>query len=524
MKEIKLLDCTLRDGGYINNWEFGEQVISSLVNHVLIAGVEVMELGYLSMVNSGSKDSARFSDLKDVRRAFSSAKTPQQDYAVMINYGEYPAESLPMAEPEAPIIRLAFHRKNLKEAFEYMKILQGKGFRYYIQPMGVLNYSDKDFIDLIEMANTLSPEAFYVVDSFGVLELKDFRRLIFLVDNNLRPGILLGYHAHNNLQQAYSNAKYMIEQGLMHDLIIDASVFGMGRGAGNLNIELFAKHLNRHYGKKYNIEPFLEVFDECLKPIFARQFWGYSLPFYLSSIHNCHPNYALFFSEKNTLTVKSIHELLSSISDEDKIGFSKEKAARYYSNYMDNFIDDKEDVHRLFDSIAGRNVLILAPGKSISAQEATVQAYIRENHPVVIGVNRSSEKYQYDYLFVTNEKRLIDKPGNVRKFIKTSNLHKKLADTLQVNYSSYLSGNAMVCDNPTLMLLNLLVSMGIHQVAIAGFDGFSSNPDDNYFAQGLSMGSSIESKVEKNRQVTEEVAVLKGKIGIDFLTDSVYNQ
>lgn len=522
MNNIKLLDCTLRDGGYINNWDFGKDVISRLVNQVLIAGVEVMELGYLSTVNSGDEDTARYSSMKDVRRAYSNIKSDHQDYAVMINYGEYLADLLPKAEPDDPIIRVAFHRKNLKDAFELINALDGKGFRYYIQPMGVLNYSDKDFIELINMANATHAEAFYVVDSFGVLELKDFRRLIFLVDNNLRPEITLGYHAHNNLQQAYSNAKYMIEQGLSHNLIIDASVFGMGRGAGNLNIELFAKHLNRYYGKNYNIEPFLEVFDECLKPIFVRQFWGYSLPFYLSSIHNCHPNYALFFSEKNTLTVKSIHELLSRISDEDKIGFSKDKAAQYYNSYMDNYLDDKADVKTLYDSIGERPVLILAPGKSIIREMETVKSYITKCKPVVIGVNRSSEEYKYDYLFVTNEKRLVDKPANVGKFIKTSNLHKILPETLQVNYSSYLAQNTIVCDNPTLMLFNLLVSMGIREVAVAGFDGFSSNPEDNYFAQGLSMGSSITSKVEKNKMVSDEVKGLQKRIKINFLTDSLY--
>lgn len=522
MNNIKLLDCTLRDGGYINNWEFGKDVISRIVNQVLIAGVEVMELGYLSTVNSGNADSARYNSLKDVRRAFSNIKMENQDYAVMVNYGEYPAELLPVAEQDDPIIRLAFHRKNLNEAFEYIKVLDSKGYRYYIQPMGVLNYSDKDFIELINMANATHAEAFYVVDSFGVLELKDFRRLIFLVDNNLRDGILLGYHAHNNLQQAYSNAKYMIEQGLTHSMIIDASVFGMGRGAGNLNIELFAKHLNKSYGKCYNIEPFLEVFDEFLKPIFARQFWGYSLPFYLSSIHNCHPNYALFFSEKNTLTVKSIHELLSGISEEDKISFSKDKAAQYYNRYMDNYIDDKADVKNLYDSIGERPVLILAPGKSIIREKDTVKSYIENCNPVVIGVNRSSNEYKYDYLFVTNEKRLVDKPANVGKFIKTSNLHKILSETIQVNYSSYLAENSIVCDNPTLMLLNLLTSMGIREVTIAGFDGFSPNPEDNYFAQGLSMGSSINSKVEKNHLVSEEVQGLQKRIKINFITESLY--
>ena len=110
------------------------------------------------------------------------------------------------------------------------------------------------------------------------------------------------------------------------------------------------------------------------------------------------------------------------------------------------------------------------------------------------------------------------------KFIKTSNLHKILPDTIKVNYSSYLAENPIVCDNPTLMLINLFVSMGIREVSIAGFDGFSPNPEENYFQQGLSMGSSIESKVERNRLVSAEVSLLKKKVNLIFLTDSIYIQ
>lgn len=189
---------------------------------------------------------------------------------------------------------------------------------------------------------------------------------------------------------------------------------------------------------------------------------------------------------------------------------------------MDNFIDDKSDVKKLYDSLQNRTILILAPGKSIIREKKTIKAFIKNNNTVIIGVNRTSEVYEYDYLFVNNEKRLIDKPVNVGKFIKTSNLHKILPDTIQINYASYLSENPVVSDNPTLMLLNLLVSMGVKEVAIAGFDGFSSNPEENYFAQGLSMGSSIASKVEKNQLVSDQVVKLQRKINMVFLTDSIY--
>lgn len=523
MQNIKLLDCTLRDGGYVNNWEFGKNVISRIVEKVLLSGIDIVECGYLSQKNAGADDTARFNSIDDIRRAYMPVKSDNQQYAVMINFGEYPAGCLPDAPQDSPILRVAFHKKDMDKAFLYFEKLQEKGYKYFVQPMGALNYTDEEYVQLIHRTNALSAEAFYIVDSFGVMEMKDFRRLLFLADNNLDANIQLGYHAHNNLQQAYSNAKYMVEQNLEHDLIIDASVFGMGRGAGNLNAELFAKYLNQNHGKSYNIEPLLEVFDECLKPIFIHSFWGYSLPFYLSSIHNCHPNYAMFFSEKNTLSIKSMHELLQMISEEDKTSFTKEKATEYYNKYQENYIDDSASLKELSNLLHNRNILILAPGKTIATYEEKIKFHIKENNPIIIGVNRVSEAYNYDFLFASNEKRLTEaKPNNVRRFIKTSNLHKILDDTILLNYASYVCSNEIVSEDPTLMLLNVLISIGIHKITIAGFDGFSTNPDENYFAKGLSLGSNVSSKMKKNEAIRTELKKITEKTNLTFLTPSKY--
>lgn len=523
MQNITLLDCTLRDGGYVNDWKFGKSNIDKIIQKIIQAGVDIIECGYLSVKDTGDIDTARYSTIDDVHRAYASNKSRHQKYAVMVNFGEYPAEALPYADSESPIIRVAFHKKDLDAAFKYFDELKKKGYSFYVQPMGALNYNDEEYVHLIKLTNRVKPDAFYIVDSFGVMEMKDFRRLLFLSDNNLDLDILLGYHSHNNLQQAYSNSKYMVEQNLEHDVIIDASVFGMGRGAGNLNIELFARYLNENYHKTYNIEPILEVFDECLKPIFIRNFWGYSLPFYLSSIHNCHPDYANFFAEKNTLSVKSMHELLSLISDVDKNSFSVKKATRYYMQYQQNFIDDRPALDEIRSQVEKKIVLVLAPGRSIKDYAHDIRAFISDNQPVIFGINRASEEFQYDYLFIANEKRLTgSKQENVKRLVTTSNLRCADTDSLRVNYASYLCADERVSDDPTLMVINLLVSVGVRRIIIAGFDGFSANPDDNYFAKDMSLGSKIESKLQKNSVIGEQVERLMSQIDLDFITPSRY--
>ena len=525
MKKILLLDCTLRDGGYVNSWHFGRNNIDKIVRKTIQSGTEIIECGYLSKDNESNPDYALFDSIEAVKKVYVQQKNPAQRYAVMINYGEYPIENFSPAEPDSPIIRLAFHKKDITGAFEYMKKLEQLKYDFFVQPMGALNYSDEEFVRLIKMANNTSASAFYIVDSFGVMELKDFRRLLFLSDNNLKKNIMLGYHSHNNLQQAYSNSKYMVEQNPEHDIIIDASIFGMGRGAGNLNIELFAEYLNQNADKNYDIEPFLEVFDECLKPIFINNFWGYSLPFYLSSIHNCHPNYANYFNEKNTLSVKSMHELLSMITEEDKTSFTREKADDYYIRYQRNYIEDADALKLIAQTIENREVLILAPGSSLRTKRKDIEKFIAENNPVIFGINKSAEYYEYDFLFIANEKRIMPSvQKNIRRRILTSNLKSENENDIFVNYTSYLLKNEKIYDDPTFMLINILKSIGCKKVNIAGFDGFSLQSSDNYFDVNMSLGTGIETKKEKNELKKSEISNMKKLMEIVFITRSIYEE
>ena len=255
MNKINLLDCTLRDGGYINNWQFGFATIRSILEKLVISGVEYVECGYLSEKKGGYQNSTQYLNFDAIRHILPQGNGKQQ-FAVMIDYGQCDSSHIPQAVPDSPIIRVCFHKKDKDGALDFCRQLMAKGYTVFVQPMASLNYTDVEFVDIIQKVNELSPACFYIVDSFGVIEIEDFQRILFLADHNLKDGILLGYHAHNNLQQAYGNAKYMVEERLTHDIMLDASVYGMGRGAGNLNMELFASYLNRNYDKSYTIDAF----------------------------------------------------------------------------------------------------------------------------------------------------------------------------------------------------------------------------------------------------------------------------
>ena len=522
MDSIKLLDCTLRDGGYVNHWRFGRQAISDILSKLVLANMDFIECGYLSQKKGDDPDVAQFATLDDLA-AVLPPKQPHQRFAIMINFGEYDDAAIPPPSGDAPVIRVCFHKKDRAAAVAYCGRLVEKGYTVFLQPMAILNYSDGEYVELIREANGIKVRCFYIVDSFGVMETKDLLRLQLVADRNLDPGIALGYHSHNNLQQAYGNAKMFVEQHLSRKIVIDASVFGIGRGAGNLNMELFADYLNRQQEKAYRIEPLLDIMDEHLQSVFRETPWGYSLPFYFSAKNNCHPNYALFFSQKNTLSNRSLEQLLASLPPEVKSNYSPDTAEAYYQKFQERHVDDGEAVRGLVRRLEGRDVLVLAPGKSLGTCREAIMDYIAKNSPVVFAINTAAPDYPCDFLFCSNEKRLrgLSLPQGCT-LIATSNLHPDLPGSVIVDYASYLGRTDLIADNPTLMLLRLFALNGISRVSIAGFDGYSPVPSDNYFDPSLSLGSSIGTKLKKNESIRQVMDQMSQTMDIRFLTPSFY--
>ena len=240
MGKIHLLDCTLRDGGYVNDWQFGEQSIKGFCKKIAETGIEYVEVGFLKG-NEYNPDRAVFPTVESYKNVIT-PKSENIKYVGMLDMSAPVAlESIPAYDGSSiDGIRIIFKKDKLDEAYDYCKRIQKLGYFISVNFVGTDAYSDDEFIRGIEKFNTLNPFAVSIVDSFGLIKRKHFLRLVYLADNNLRPEITLAYHAHNNLQQAFGNAEALVEMNLKRDILIDACVFGMGRGAGNLNLELFA--------------------------------------------------------------------------------------------------------------------------------------------------------------------------------------------------------------------------------------------------------------------------------------------
>lgn len=338
MSKINLLDCTLRDGGYINDWAFGKKAIIDITDKMSSTSCEVVEIGFLKN-ESYNEDRCVFNSMEQVKKVIGNKKAGV-NYAVMCEVvNPLPLELLaPADEESADIIRVIVwktkHDKDgnvvdaLKEGYDYCKGIVEKGYKLCVQPARVDQYSHEEFANTVKMFSELNPLAIYVVDSWGTQNAEELLKYMHIADENMPSNIRLGYHGHNNMMQVLSVAQAMIKENFEREIMIDASVYGIGRGAGNLNIEIIAKYMNEHCGKNYDVLPMLQVYEEYVKGIYAVERWGYSVPYYLTAKYNCNPAYAKEFSD---VDINSLKSFFMSLDNRDRVIFNKERARRLFS-------------------------------------------------------------------------------------------------------------------------------------------------------------------------------------------------
>ena len=522
MAKISVLDCTLRDGGYCNEWRFGNQNIKRIVTGLTDAGIEIIECGFLTNRVIYQMDISKYTTVAEVATMIPEDRNGKL-YVCMTNFGEYRIEDLPEYDGTSiDGIRVAFHKKDLIPALHFCEKIQKKGYKVFIQAMVSLSYTDEEFLDLIHRVNEIHPYSFYIVDSFGVMKRKDLIRLFYMVEHNLNSGVAIGYHSHNNMQLAYSNAQALVDIRTDRDLILDSSVFGMGRGAGNLNTELFVEYLNDNLGTSYDLKPLLTIIDEILNAFYQRNYWGYSLPNYLSAKHNAHPNYAGYLDAKKTLTVENMDEIFSMMSDEKRVGFDKAYIEELYTRYMERGSVRESRLQEVKNAIVGKTVLIIAPGKSsIDEKEAILKAARQEN-VISISVNFNYTEMDTDYIFLSNLRRFRElSPEKRQKCIVTSNIP-ALDCYLQISYKALINSYENVRDNAGMMLIRFLITVGAQRILLAGLDGYSQDVTQNLADQKMSFFTQKAAFDAMNAGMNAAIADFSKEIPIAFVTSPKY--
>lgn len=522
MNKVHVLDCTLRDGGYCNEWAFGFDNAKMITSGLVDANVEIIECGFLTNRVNYQPNVTKFTTVVEAARIIP-AKTEGKIFVAMMNYGEYDIADLPLYDGSSiDGIRVAFHKKNLSESLEICEQIKAKGYLVFIQAMISLNYTDEEFLSMIRKVNSFEPYAFYIVDSFGMMKGKDLTRLFYMVEHNLKENIWIGFHCHNNIQLAYSNAQRLITVQTNRNLIIDSSIMGMGRGAGNLNTELFVEYLNENAGKNYDIKPLLTIVDKILTPFYERSYWGYSLPNYISALHNAHPNYAGYLDAKKTLTFEDMNEIFDMMDDDKKVSYDKAYIESLYLKYQEKDRVQEAHLSEFSKMIAGKEALIIAPGQSSAVEKDKIIICAKSTDVVTISINYDYDENLTDFIFISNRRRYRDFPAvKRRKSIVTSNI--SAVDVyLQVRYKDLLNDTEAVEDNAGLMLIKFLISQGTKKVYIAGMDGYSPHPDENYGDQRMNFHTEKELAEKKNSGMNIVLNDLSQQIELEFLTTPRY--
>lgn len=289
-KELKVVDCTIRDGGLINKWQFSHEMVRKVFLALNSAGVDYMEMGYRasrSMFDPKEYGPWRFTTDEDVCKII--GDTPlNMKLGVMVDIGRVEEEDIaPKSESPLSFIRIATYLKDVDKAIALANLCDSKGYETFINIMAI---STSDFVELAEALQQIEKEtsvtAVNIVDSFGNLYSESVHRLVKLFEDNLTEK-QVGMHAHNNQQLAFANTIEAIRKGANY---LDATISGIGRGAGNCPIELLLSFLKN---PKFNLEPILEILESTFVDLRKEIEWGYIIPYMVTGILNEHPRPAM---------------------------------------------------------------------------------------------------------------------------------------------------------------------------------------------------------------------------------------
>lgn len=531
-KQIKLLDCTLRDGGYVNDWNFGQDNLVSVLERLVSAGVDFIELGFLDERQPFDIDRSIMPSTGCMRQIYGRVEKRGAQFLGMIDYGTCGIENLqPASESYLDGIRVIFKKQKMREAMAFCRQVKELGYKVFSQLVSITSYSDEELLELIDLVNEVQPYAVSMVDTYGLLHQDSLLHYFEMLDRHVNEDIGIGYHSHNNFQLGYANCIQMMQSSCRpgRPVMVDGTLYGMGKSAGNAPLELLAMHMNERYEKHYDISQLLEAIDGNIMRIYQEHYWGYSLFFYLAASNNCHPSYVKFLMDKHTLSMRSINEILSQLQGEKKLLYEKEYIEKLYYGYQQKECDDEEDRRKLKEALAGKELLLVGPGKNIQAQAERVEAYIAQKRPVVISVNFIPGSLQADYVFLSNPRRYIRLNNDLKEYknrktkvIATSNVTRTEGTfDYTLNNSALLDETAETVDNSFIMLLKALHQIGVSRAACAGFDGYSEN-EDNYFNPNMEYWFAKRKAGEFNAYVRQSLAGMQEELSVTFITDSHY--
>jgi 4-hydroxy 2-oxovalerate aldolase len=296
--ELKVLDCTIRDGGLMSDHHFDDKIVKAVYQACVDAGIDYMELGYKASKRIFSPTEYgrwKFCDEEDIRRIVGENDTSLK-LSVMADAErtDYHVDILPRDQSVLDMIRVATYIHQIPAAMDLLKAAHDKGYETSINLMAISTIQEWELDEALEIMADSETEAIYLVDSFGAFYSEQTQYLARKYLRHAVPrGKVVGMHAHNNQQLAYANT---IEAIILGANMLDASIGGLGRGAGNCPLELLLGFL---HNPKFRLRPILQCIQEHIEPLRAELHWGFDIPYMITGLLNQHPRSAMMFNSSD---------------------------------------------------------------------------------------------------------------------------------------------------------------------------------------------------------------------------------
>ena len=536
MKNVKILDCTLRDGGRIINCAFPNSQIKDIAYRLADANIDIIEVGFLRDAKSVNYqgNSTFFTDVDQIRPFVNRKKDTM--YVAFIDYGMFDFSTLkPYDGTSIDGLRIGFTRKNFEndheEILECLAEVKQKGYKLFVQGVNSLGYTDRELLGIVDIVNQIQPEGFGIVDTYGAMYMDDVDRLYTIVDHNLDENIAIDFHSHNNYQLSFAFAQEIIRlSNGKREVIIDGTLNGMGKCAGNLNTELLVDYLVRKRNYDYDFDAILDIIDDHIYNYHLQHQWGYSIPALMGGIYRSHPNNTIYLTEKFRLATKDIKYIISMIDPDKRMRYDYDNIQRLYQEYNHVKVDDKENLALLERILKGKKILLLMPGQSISQYKDEILKKIEAENLFVITVNFRDETFdKYSELAFWGSQKRYEHYTDLRKEVTsliTSNIESDMEDDIIVNYDSFVDRTQEYSDNASLMLMRILQRVGVVSYYVAGFDGFTVN--GSYYNKTDFSEERFRSQYESiNKGVAHQLSMfadsLKHPEDIQFVTPSIYS-
>lgn len=501
----KLLDCTIRDGGHLNGWNFTDECVRASYYAAVKAGVDYFEIGY--RFQNPKPEWGKFATCDD--KHLLSLFTPNEKckISLMIDAGKCELDKFVDCKPElTPIslVRVATYPQKLDIAFALCEGLKKKGYNVFLNFMAISEYEDEHFEKISKWTQKDVLESVCFADSFGAFIPKDIE---FYYNKLKSLGFKkISFHSHNNLQLAFANSIKAVELGFY---CVDASIYGMGRGSGNLPAEIITGYLNKSGEEKYNPVAYIDVIERFYLEHAKQTPWGYKISSLIGGLKNIHPYYVNGLFDKKAFTINEIWTAADLIKKHAPISFNTDEMNSVLSDKFVNYDDIKikDKLYNLPEKDAfvqgnvefkniykDRNFLILANGSSIIDEREKIEYLIREKNTVVIGTNFLNRLYKPEFHCFINRKRFLKYSSSVdalstilvpsyfgHEILKENTKNKVMYfDTeLDENLSHLFEGDKHIYKhlNVAISAIYLAYQMGAKEIYAAGIDGFGEKAD-----------------------------------------------